>query len=62
MRWKSCGGSAARRDPFPVGSQDAQASEGGDVSLAVAAGLGAMVVLVSAAGATYAVKRVRRED
>ena len=34
----------------------------GAVSLALAAGLGALLVLVSAAGATYAVKRVRRED
>ncbi len=45
------------------GPRDAQAGDGGgDVSLALAAGLGALMVLVSAAGATYAVKRVRRED
>jgi hypothetical protein len=42
--------------------RDAQASGSGEVSLALIAGLGAMVVLMMAAGAMYAVKRVRRED
>jgi plastocyanin len=42
--------------------RDAQATGSGEVSLALIAGLGAMVVLMTAAGATYAVKRVRRED
>jgi plastocyanin len=45
-----------------VAPRGAQASGPGEASLAVLAGLGAVLVLASAAGATYAVRRVRRED
>jgi plastocyanin len=44
------------------GPQDARSDDGREMSLALLAGLGALLVLVGAAGATYAVKRVRRED
>jgi len=44
------------------GGSNAIAAGGRDVSLAVAAGLGAVLVLASAAGATYVVRRVRRGE